>query len=249
MGKEPYIVIRNEEVPIKAIIFDIGDTLFNATGLLHEAIKKSTGELYKRGSIDNETEFIKTYMEIDKLIQGPHINHLFSDLSICKRVWEKLDLKGSYSDIGFFLTNLRNNVRKGIRRNEQLVDIIRTLNNKGLKIAIVSDGTTNEQIETLTNLGVVKFFDVIVISEEYNLEKPDPILFEHALFQMGVKPKESLMVGDDPIRDIEGAKKLGIYTIITTQYSTRLNQKKRIKADFKIENLKEVLLIIKTGVI
>ena len=45
----------------------------------------------------------------------------------------------------------------------------------------------------------------------------------------------------------EGAKKLGMYTIITTQYSMRSNQKARIEADFMIENLTELLVIIKPG--
>lgn len=44
--------------------------------------------------------------------------------------------------------------------------------------------------------------------------KPQPLLYEMALKRLGLKPEETLMVGDRPDTDIEGAARLGIHTAL-----------------------------------
>lgn len=58
-----------------------------------------------------------------------------------------------------------------------------------------------------------KFFQKVVISDELGKRKPHPQLFQEAMEFLGVTPKETLMVGDSPIADIDGAASLGIDTV------------------------------------
>jgi HAD superfamily hydrolase (TIGR01549 family) len=55
--------------------------------------------------------------------------------------------------------------------------------------------------------------DCVVISDEVAVSKPSPEIFEFALAQAGVAPREAIMVGNDYIHDIEPAKWLGLRTI------------------------------------
>jgi putative hydrolase of the HAD superfamily len=52
----------------------------------------------------------------------------------------------------------------------------------------------------------------VFLSSEVGAEKPDPRLFSAALERVGRAPAETLHVGDDPVRDIYGAARLGLAT-------------------------------------
>jgi putative hydrolase of the HAD superfamily len=45
---------------------------------------------------------------------------------------------------------------------------------------------------------------------EAGAAKPDPALFELAMRWAGAEPAETLHVGDDPVRDVEAARRVGI---------------------------------------
>lgn len=77
------------------------------------------------------------------------------------------------------------------------------------RLAIVSnfDGRIRSILE---HLGVLEFFDPIVISSEHGADKPSAWLFHQALLAAGIPPHEALHIGDDLVCDVEGAQKAGI---------------------------------------
>ncbi len=64
---------------------------------------------------------------------------------------------------------------------------------------------------TLNSFGLTKYFHVLVAGDDVQRTKPDPEGVELALNQMGLNPKESLMVGDSP-SDILAGKGAGVIT-------------------------------------
>ncbi|MGZ5020231.1 MAG: HAD-IA family hydrolase [Chthoniobacterales bacterium] len=62
----------------------------------------------------------------------------------------------------------------------------------------------------LEQLGISKFFSEVVISSEVGADKPDPYIYRRAVELAGVLPNESLHVGDDPLRDWQGAEAAGL---------------------------------------
>lgn len=67
----------------------------------------------------------------------------------------------------------------------------------------------------LADWGLLPFFEpeCVVISDEVGAGKPQPEIFEFALKEAGVAPRDAVMVGNDYIYDIEPAKWLGMSTI------------------------------------
>jgi epoxide hydrolase-like predicted phosphatase len=55
----------------------------------------------------------------------------------------------------------------------------------------------------------VDAFDALTISAEVGVMKPDPAIFQHALDQLGVKPKEAVFV-DDFSENITGCEAIGM---------------------------------------
>jgi putative hydrolase of the HAD superfamily len=65
----------------------------------------------------------------------------------------------------------------------------------------------------LTKLGLAALFDVVVVSGEVGVEKPDPRIFEMTLQQVNLKPREVVYVGDTG-DDVHGALGAGLCPIL-----------------------------------
>lgn len=70
------------------------------------------------------------------------------------------------------------------------------LRKANIKLAVVSNFDTRLR-PILRDLQLDSLFDAVVISAELGVEKPNPLIFEHACEQLGVRPCEAVHVGDD----------------------------------------------------
>jgi len=61
----------------------------------------------------------------------------------------------------------------------------------------------------LSELGIIEFFDAVVISDDHGIRKPHKKLFSVALKKLNISPGELLHAGDDPVRDWHGAEAAG----------------------------------------
>ncbi|MGI8819797.1 MAG: HAD-IA family hydrolase [Chthoniobacterales bacterium] len=62
----------------------------------------------------------------------------------------------------------------------------------------------------LEQLGISRFFPDVVISSEVGADKPDPLIYRRALQLSGCASHEALHVGDDPVKDWQGAAAAGL---------------------------------------
>ncbi len=82
--------------------------------------------------------------------------------------------------------------------------------NLGIKIALVTDLTTQIQLQKVLHLNLESKIDAIVTSEEAGAEKPDSRIFLLALTRLHCKPEDAFMIGDNIQKDIEGANRIPI---------------------------------------
>ncbi|MGO9760617.1 MAG: HAD family hydrolase [Solirubrobacteraceae bacterium] len=61
--------------------------------------------------------------------------------------------------------------------------------------------------------GLDDYFDVVVISGEFGVGKPEPSIFEHALALLGSDREHAVMVGDSLARDVDGAFAAGLRAV------------------------------------
>jgi HAD superfamily hydrolase (TIGR01662 family) len=99
---------------------------------------------------------------------------------------------------------------------------------------------------SLNQLGVDKYFDAIVVSEENGWRKPSPYIFRDILERLQVEPDEVIYIGDSPLEDIKGAKNAGFRTIFVRSQFYSLKDLKAcdITAEFTANNLLEVSKIL-----
>lgn len=81
------------------------------------------------------------------------------------------------------------------------------------QLAVVTNGSSVVQRAKLGATGAADLFQQVVVSGEFGAPKPDPAIFLSALSFLNVSASEALFVGDDPVRDIIGAKRVGMKTV------------------------------------
>lgn len=99
---------------------------------------------------------------------------------------------------------------KHMKLRPGVLDLFKKLQAWNVKIAIVSDLTTEVQISKIRWLRIQRYIDVLVTSEEAGVEKPNPRMLQIALKKLGVTKQEVVLVGDSSHRDGGAAKRLGI---------------------------------------
>jgi putative hydrolase of the HAD superfamily len=93
-----------------------------------------------------------------------------------------------------------------------LRDTLTALRERGLRLGIVTNGETEFQLKNIHALGLPELVDTILISEQERIKKPEPDIFLRAAERLGTTPSRCLFVGDHPVNDIDGAKRVGMRT-------------------------------------
>jgi len=81
------------------------------------------------------------------------------------------------------------------------------------QVVVVSNNLLKEQQAKMRDCGLDRYVDVLVVSEEAGVSKPDPGIFTLALNRARVTAREAVMIGDSWTNDIEGAHRVGIPAI------------------------------------
>jgi HAD superfamily hydrolase (TIGR01509 family) len=82
------------------------------------------------------------------------------------------------------------------------------------EMGLVSNAKSDWAVHAIVQkLDLEKFFDVIVTSAALRIRKPRAEIFNRALTVLGVKPPETVFVGDSLDLDIRGASSLGMRSI------------------------------------
>jgi len=83
-------------------------------------------------------------------------------------------------------------------------------------LGIITNGTSDGQRAVIRKLRIDRYFRWIIVSGDGDIGhwKPNPGIFEYALEISGSLPHETWYVGDDQEKDIYGASKLGIRTVL-----------------------------------
>jgi putative hydrolase of the HAD superfamily len=108
---------------------------------------------------------------------------------------------------------------------------------KGLKLGLVSNGFKKDLKHVLGELGLKKWFDVVVCIDSCNCAKPNKEIFLYALEELGVKAHEAVFVGDSVLYDYEGAMNAGIKSYLIDREGKISNQYNKIASLTELLNM------------
>lgn len=221
------INLNGKERTIKAVIFDMDNTLFDLIKAKIEACRKVTEhvgindgrELFKyflrEGVGFEDVECIADYLRDKNLFE----DSIFQD---CQNIYEK----GKLNNL-----DLYNGVRETLKK----------LKVNGLKLAIVSDANERNVKSRLSHTGLDKFFHTTVSRDRTGKPKPNPESIISALEDLEVNPEYTMIVGDSIDRDITPGKKLGMITAHAKYGDKNTLDSRRTEPDITLENITDLL--------
>jgi len=237
---------------LKAILFDLGDTLISFKKSFPERERQISKNIHrvlsKFGYLISEEDY---YQKKTKEWGNWKRGH-----SLLGKEFEINDFFPT------FLKKLDINTKDAIRLTPLIIDIIyendlryvelkpsvkKTLD-KIQKMSFLMGIITNSSyshnhiLEILKYLEISEYFNVVIVSSELKICKPNPKIFIEALNKLNVSPEDAICVGNDLEIDIRGAAKAGIRGILVNSYQNEKNKYKKIINNYiVVEKINEIL--------
>jgi putative hydrolase of the HAD superfamily len=123
--------------------------------------------------------------------------------------------------------------------------VVKELHRRGYILGIIANTITETEIpDWLIEDGLTEYFKTVILSSKLGIRKPNPEIYLEAARRVGVAPERCVYVGDNPVRDVEGAQGAGYgMSIILVEPATLKKEppKGDIKPDMFIKELSELL--------
>jgi putative hydrolase of the HAD superfamily len=219
---------------LEAVIFDLDGTLLNRNASLIKFI-------------DDQYERYKSEL---RLVDKEYYKNRFIELD-CRgyvrkdRVYKQLlqELKITALAAEDLMEDYITNFKHSCVPFPNLHDVLDKLQRMEIKLGLISNGKGQFQLDNLIEMGIHDYFDTILISESVGLRKPDPRIFQKGLENLSVSAENSIFVGDHPEADVQAARNAGMIGVWK-----RDDYWGYAEADFIIDELRELLVIIEGGV-
>lgn len=96
---------------------------------------------------------------------------------------------------------------------EEVHHLLGSLKDAGFRLAVVSNRQKPFD-EQLKSLGIHAYFEYTLAAGSINAYKPDPVVFRHALAELGIEPDQGIYVGDNYFADVIGAQRARMRAIL-----------------------------------
>lgn len=205
---------------IKAVIFDVDGLMIDSDPVWDNAYE----ELLKKYHIPYDYE----------LIQNSHGQGLKDFITVFK---EKYSLETSVDTLldeyrEMFYQRFFN--PQILQTLEGVEEIVKLFYEKGFQLAIATGGHTKESMERmLTSFNLLKYFSLIISSDETHKGKPDPEVFIITAARLERKPEECLVL-EDSVRGVLAGKRAGMVVY-------GVNKDEKIYSELKEKGADEVL--------
>lgn len=131
---------------------------------------------------------------------------------------------------------------EGIKLYSEVRDVLETLS-KHYRLGIVANQSSSVR-ELLKDWGIEAYFQLLILSEEVGLSKPDTTIFTLALQKANIPADRVVYVGDRYDNDILPAKSLGMWTVrILTGFGKYAGENDKLKSDWCVTSPQELLTI------
>jgi len=241
-------------MPIKLVAFDLDDCLFDSTGLSERARFKGIEAIIKMGlkiDVNKAKKIIKEIVKEYGSNSSEHYNLFIRRLNELEKEIPPISYGEQIKYITAAVMAYHDEKTTTIKLFEDVKPFLIKLKNDSIKTAIITDGIPIKQYEKILRLHLEELIDLIVISDEIGIRKPNPKLFDYCLKKFQLKGQETIYVGDRIEKDIIPALLNNIHSVYIHRggkydsYKTGLRIPQETKPDYEISNLNELSDIIK----
>jgi putative hydrolase of the HAD superfamily len=189
------------------LIVDLDDTLYPRRQYMQSGFMAVAQHVSARHGLSAEAAFTT----LERCLAAGNSRHAFQTLCAAHAL--------PAGDIPALIHIFREH-RPAITLDESVRSTLRRLRATGWRMVVLTNGLPSVQERKIDALGLQTLVDHVVFAEQHSATgKPAPAVFRHALARLGLSAAGCICVGDDPVRDIAGARAAGIRTIRVTQHT------------------------------
>lgn len=224
---------------IKAVIFDLDDTLYDCSGSLVEAARRRAARvMIEKGLPCTEGEAYDMQVQLSAR-HGPR-HKVFDEIAARHG-------KGAEFVEAALRAYNRDEV-EDIKPFPEAVSLLRNLRSQGYMLFLVSSGVHRRQERKVQMLGLAQFFDEVVINDvEIGADLEDSYI--ELMTRHGLTPQETMVVGDRIDAEIRVANHLRMTTVQMRhgRYAALTPKNEFEEPDFRITGLGEMQHILATA--
>ena len=203
----------------KALCFDLGNTLIEfgprQVNFQFDVLRKELQEMF--GKCDAE----KLRTVRDRQIVEPYSNG-FREANLLalgeELIREVCAVEPEPGQVDRMVEARYRAFMEGVQVEKAVLELLTRLARR-YRLALLSNYPCGRSIrDGLAALSLEAYFEVIVISGEVGFVKPHPRPFEQLLEGVGLRADECVYVGDNWLADIQGAKRVGMSAVLTTEH-------------------------------
>lgn len=210
---------------LRAVFFDVGDTLVEGWApverineIAHEVMRREFGERpwYR--------DFLEAKFGPSAHTLAQHGSAAESDELLRQQTLEWYASWFANSKIGMDdidLDRLRTSVTVPLELVSTLVpgarEALAWCKDRGLRVGLVTNTLSrgdDEVWDDWRRFGLAQHIDAVVSSHSSGWQKPHRAIFERALSLVGARADEAVMIGDNAVADVVGAKRLGMRAVL-----------------------------------
>jgi len=170
---------------MKGILFDLDGVLVSAKEIHYKALNEALSKI--------DQKYIISENEHLSIFDGLKTNEKLELLSKIKELPRSLHEQ---------IWNLKQEITLdkicNLQKDLNLIAVFEKLSKLNIKIACCSNSIRKSVINMLANIGVIKYFDLILSNEDVKNSKPHPEIYWKAMSMLSLNPDECLIVEDSP---------------------------------------------------
>ena len=124
-------------------------------------------------------------------------------------------------------------------------ETLKELKRRGYKLGIIANTITETEIpDWMCHDQVADCFTTVILSSKVRLRKPDTAIYHLAARCIGSAPENCAYVGDNPVRDVEGAVNAGYGAMVLFEdagTADREGKAPTVQPNFRIRSIPELL--------
>lgn len=247
---------------LKVVYFDMGNTLLHFHQVLRDEEKDENGLMRMYEYIKEYNEKIdynqfKSGFFLKWMEKFPERKVLLKEFDIdtfLNSFLRQYDIEFSREQCITAISFYYHDYKKFVFMEENTAITLKYLKQKGYKIGVISNTAYYEEImiECFKAKGIHKYIDNYSFSYGVGRCKPHDDIFLDAMDKTKISPRESMMIGDNLLCDIEPAIRLGMKTcLFDNPYKKESkgskignNSSDLIEPDFVVKSIEELMNIL-----
>ena len=199
------------DLNVDGLVFDLDDTLFD----FRNAFAAVVGDFYEQHL--RTTASVTRADAVAMMIRWDEDLHAVTqyvpDLRARRFARWLSEWPGTGLDIGGLTEWYDDAMDQQVQPDPEVNRFLADLNERQVPWGIVTNGPSRMQRDKCEALGLDRLAPFVIVSEEVGYAKPDPRIFQDALSAIGLaRPEQVMFVGDNPVSDIDGARRFGMRT-------------------------------------